>query len=58
MPVGSPLDTLFPQESRTFRSNQLAFFSEKTIGYLARRDHTDACFDAAWQTVGGKGADS
>ncbi len=22
-PVGSPLDALFPQESRTFRSNQL-----------------------------------
>jgi hypothetical protein len=22
-PVGSPLDTLFPQESRTFRFNQL-----------------------------------
>ncbi|WP_176474434.1 MULTISPECIES: hypothetical protein [Peribacillus] len=26
-PVGSPLDTLFPQESRTFRSNQLEIFT-------------------------------
>ncbi|PRS37362.1 hypothetical protein C6W19_12915 [Bacillus sp. RJGP41] len=25
-PAGSPLDTLFPQESRTFRFNQLVFF--------------------------------
>ncbi|UYY98077.1 hypothetical protein OJ967_22115 [Peribacillus frigoritolerans] len=24
---------------------------------LASRDPTGACFDAAWQTVGGKGAD-
>ncbi|KOR77606.1 hypothetical protein AB9M93_04245 [Peribacillus frigoritolerans] len=23
----------------------------------ASRDPTDACFDAAWQTIGGKGAD-
>ena len=23
---------------------------------LASRDHTDACFDVAWQAVGGKGA--
>ncbi|MEF2097769.1 hypothetical protein V3595_24465 [Bacillus sp. CFBP9009] len=25
-PAGSPLDTFFPQESRTFRSNQLECF--------------------------------
>ncbi|PRA88480.1 hypothetical protein CQ056_12975 [Peribacillus simplex] len=25
-PVGSPLDTFFPQESRTFHSNQLEWF--------------------------------
>ena len=25
-PVGSPLDALFPQESRTFRYNQLDFY--------------------------------
>ena len=24
---------------------------------LASRDPTDACFDVAWQTAGGKGAD-
>jgi hypothetical protein len=35
-PVGSPLDTLFPQESRTFRSNQLErFLNKKTAGKLA-----------------------
>ncbi len=32
-PVGSPLDALFPQESRTFRSNQLEFFFKKTVGW-------------------------
>ncbi|WP_225989254.1 hypothetical protein, partial [Peribacillus frigoritolerans] len=31
-PAGSPLDTLFPQESRTFRSNQLCVLKEKTAG--------------------------
>ncbi len=30
-PVGSPLDTLFPQESRTFRSNQLDCFFKKKL---------------------------
>ncbi|KOR86383.1 hypothetical protein AM233_21970 [Bacillus sp. FJAT-22058] len=34
-PAGSPLDTLFPQDSRTFRSNQLEFYKRNIVGKLA-----------------------
>ncbi|MBT2664984.1 hypothetical protein J7J00_05715 [Bacillus sp. ISL-4] len=32
-------------------------FADTPAELLASRDTTGACFDAAWQTVGGKGAD-
>ncbi|WP_342602671.1 hypothetical protein [Peribacillus sp. FSL E2-0159] len=33
------------------------FYIYNEILKLASRNTTDACFDEAWQTVGGKGAD-